>query len=191
MLDTSAGGFGRPGGWHHLAIILFLPGRPVRLHTHDFPEIFWIERGAAEHHINGRVKSLRAGDLVCVRPEDRHLIGAADPAGFTLVNLAYHPRVRADLLRRHRADFGPLLAASGELPFRAELAAAAVVALRRQLAELERPAASRLALEHFCWACPRSFDLRPAPSLPRCQIGCGGLATRCGGRRSLPAARPA
>ena len=33
------------GAWHHLAVILFTPGRSGRLHTHDFPEVFWLERG--------------------------------------------------------------------------------------------------------------------------------------------------
>lgn len=155
-----------PGGWHHLAIILFLPGRPVRLHTHDFPEMFWIERGTAVHRINGRVKRLRAGDLVCVRPADRHLIEAADAAGCTLVNLAYHPRVRADLLRRHGAEFAPLLAPAGELPYRAELPPAIIAGLRRQLGALSRPAAARLALEHFLLGLPGQIRQASGQALP-------------------------
>jgi AraC family cel operon transcriptional repressor len=132
-----------------VAIVLFLPGRPARLHTHDFPEIFWIERGAGEHHINGQRRRLRTGDLVFVRPEDRHVLRAVDDAGFTLVNLAYTPRVRADLLRRHPEPFAPLLAPDDALPHRIELPPGALPALRKQIELLAAAGATRLALEHF------------------------------------------
>lgn len=158
----------KPGAWHHLAIILFLPGRPVRLHTHDFPEIFWIERGEGRHHINGQVKRLRAGDLVFVRPEDRHWLEAVDARGFTLVNLAYHPRARLELLRRFRPEFAPLLAPEELLPCRAELAAPTLAALRGQLAGLKRVSSSRLNLEHFLLGLPA--QIRPVteelPAMP-------------------------
>lgn len=139
----------RPGETHHLAIVLFLPGRPARLHTHDFPEIFWVERGAGEHHINGQSRRLRAGDLVFVRPADRHVLRAVDEAGFTLVNLAYTPAVRSDLLRRHPETFAPLLAPNDALPCRLELAAGTLPVLRKQADQLASPGTARLALEHF------------------------------------------
>lgn len=137
------------GAWHHLAVILFTPGRSGRLHTHDFPEVFWLERGEGWHHINGETRRLHTGDLVFVRPEDQHRLEAADARGFTLVNLAYHPEVRNDLLRRHPRELAPLLGGSAALPTRLILPKTALPLLRRQLAPLEQAAVTRFDLEHF------------------------------------------
>jgi AraC family cel operon transcriptional repressor len=138
-----------PGMRHHLAIILFTPGRPARLHTHDFPEVFWLERGEGLHHINGEAKRVSAGDLIFVRPEDRHMLEAVDARGFTLVNLAYDPQIRAGLLRRHPGELVPLLAPASQLPCRALLPKAGIATLRRQLTELSRASTSHVALEYF------------------------------------------
>jgi AraC family cel operon transcriptional repressor len=135
--------------WYHLARFRFLPGRPARLHTHDFPEIFWIEAGRGRHTINGKEKRLDPGDLVFVRPADRHVLAAVDAAGFLLVNLALDPRVLAGLLARHRADLAPLHDLRPPLPVRVRLSSAQVEALGREVAVLERTARRRLALERF------------------------------------------
>ena len=155
-----------PGQLHHLAIILFLPDRPTQLHTHDFPEIFWIERGESWHEINGQTKQLRTGDLVFIQPTDRHRLRAAGPQGFTLINLAFAPRVRADLLRRHPDAFSPLLARPGGLPYRAQLSAALMAGLRKQLAPLTSPVASWLALEHFLLGLPLLLQPPAGITLP-------------------------
>ena len=154
----------RAGDTHHLAIVLFLPNRPALLHTHDFPELFWIERGTGEHQINGRTRIVRAGDLVFVRPADRHVLRAVDDAGFTLVNLAYAPAVRSDLLRRHPASFVPLLAPRDSLPCRVELAAGTVASLRKQLDPLAVSGSARLALEHFLLGLALLVRPRSSPS---------------------------
>ncbi|WP_438482298.1 helix-turn-helix domain-containing protein [Oleiharenicola lentus] len=130
---------------HHLAIILFQPGRPAQYHTHDFPEVFWVERGSGVHRINGEEHSVTAGDVIFVRAEDEHVLGAADARGFTLVNLAYDPRVRSDLLRRHPETLGAIFDSKEKLPHRARL----TPPTRRELAALAADAGSRLALEHF------------------------------------------
>ncbi len=154
--------------WLHLARILFLPGRPVRLHTHDFPEVFWIMRGEARHHINGVVKRLDAGDLVFVRPEDRHKLEAVDNAGFLLVNLAYHPHVRNDLLRRFPGEFRPVLAPESELPFRAKLGPTSAEHLMHAVDALGRADTRRLALEHFLLGLPAQIRpvAREFPAMP-------------------------
>ena len=92
----------RPGEWFHLARVEFSPARPSRLHTHDFPEIFWIEKGSGLHEINGAEKKLLCGDLVFIRASDHHRLRAADPGGFTLINFAFPSRLLADLARRQR-----------------------------------------------------------------------------------------
>jgi len=151
---------------HHLAVILFVPGRPGGLHTHDFPEIFWLERGGGIHHINGRSRRVAAGDLIYVRPDDVHRLEAADPAGFTLINLAYDPGIRRSLLRRFPDELTPLLASKDLLPPRVQLPKAAVTVLRRRLADLGRPPASRLALEYFLLGLFEQSRLLTGPEQP-------------------------
>ena len=94
----------RPDEWYHLARFRFLPNRKALLHTHDFPEIFWIETGRAHHSINGFEKRLDPGDLIFVRAPDQHVLAPVDRGGFMLVNLAFSPKVLADLLARHGND---------------------------------------------------------------------------------------
>ncbi|WP_168123282.1 helix-turn-helix domain-containing protein [Paenibacillus sp. HB172176] len=42
------------------------------LHGHDFYEIFIVTAGQCTHNINGEVQILTEGDMVFIRPEDRH-----------------------------------------------------------------------------------------------------------------------
>lgn len=68
-------------------------------HYHDFAEVFWIERGRCRHTINGQEQILAPGDLVFIRPSDRHTGCGVDREGFTLVNIMI-PHVAVNLLRR-------------------------------------------------------------------------------------------
>lgn len=158
-----------PGLAHHLAVVVSLPGRPARLHTHDFPEIFWLERGRGEHTINGQVKGVDAGDLVFIRPEDQHVLRAVDAAGFKLINVAFVPSVRTDLLRRHPDAFAPLLDPASSLPCRVRLTAASLATLRDQLPQLSSAGRGRLALEHFLLGLPlllRPPEVSSLPTMP-------------------------
>lgn len=137
------------GTFHHLAIIRFHLDRTSRLHTHDFPEIFWVERGIGRHHINGTQKTLHTGDLIFVRPPDQHVLEAVTADGFTLVNLAYDPRLRRSLLSRHGPELSPWLAPISALPFRAQLPAANLPAWRQRVERLATAPTSRLAAESF------------------------------------------
>jgi AraC family cel operon transcriptional repressor len=138
-----------PGVWHHLAVIVFGPDRPSLLHTHDFPEIFWVERGEGRHEINGVTRKLRAGDLIFMRPEDSHRLAASDRFGFVMVNLAYSPRMRKDLLARHPRALKPLLQPTGPLPCRVEVSPAVLVTLRHQAMRLGPEESARMDLEYF------------------------------------------
>jgi AraC family cel operon transcriptional repressor len=138
-----------PGVWHHLAVIVFGPERPSRLHSHDFPEVFWVERGEGRHEINGATRKLRAGDLIFMRPEDRHRLAACDETGFVMLNLAYDPRVRTDLLSRHPRALKPLLQPTGRLPCRVELSPAIVATLRHQVMRLGTAEGARIDVEYF------------------------------------------
>lgn len=155
------------GQSHHLAIILFLPSRLTRVHTHDFPEVFWIERGRALHEINGHKQELEDGDLVFIQPTDRHVLRTVDAAGFTLINLAFSPRVLSDLLRTHRAAFAPVFARPpASIPRPERLPRGDLSGLRQSLSMLSAPGHARLALDHFLLGLPLLLRSSAAPGLP-------------------------
>ena len=135
--------------WYHLARFRFLPSRKAFLHTHDFPEIFWIEAGRARHSINGCEKRLDPGDLIFVRAPDRHVLAPVDRNGFMLVNLAFSPLVLADLLARHGNDLTRFHDRSTPLPVRVRLSAVQMQILGGEIASLARASRQRLALEKF------------------------------------------
>lgn len=83
---------------YHVARTTFRPGHRVQPHTHDFAELFWIERGTGLHLVNGESRPLAHGDLVLVRPEDAHSFQARGADGLTQVNVAFE-RATHDFLR--------------------------------------------------------------------------------------------
>lgn len=108
------------------------------VHTHDFAEVFWIERGTGVHIINSRRDPLQAGDVVFIQPADVHGFQARAPGGFVLVNVAFETGV-LDWLRQ---NYGPL-------PVSARLDAAQMERLARVADSLAVSAKSRLARDGF------------------------------------------
>ena len=139
----------KPGVCFHLARFRFWPNRRTRIHTHDFPEIFWIESGRARHLINGCDKRLDPGDLIFVRAPDQHVLAPVDNDGFMLVNLAFAPVVLADLLKRHREDLLPFHNGTPPLPVRVCLSKPQLKSLMYEVGLLARSSRQRLALEKF------------------------------------------
>lgn len=64
-------------------------GRTPGFHTHDFPELFWIESGTAWHLFRDGEQALSAGALVFVAPGDVHAFEARDNMGYRIFNLAF------------------------------------------------------------------------------------------------------
>lgn len=137
-----------PGDWFHLARVQFHPTRSSRLHTHDFAEIFWIEQGRGIHDINGQRKTLFPGDLIFIRPSDRHMLATADSAGFTLVNLAFPVRVQHELAER-LPELNRLQSGCATLPERRELSPVQAQRLKEELRRLAAGGRGRLPLERF------------------------------------------
>ncbi|MPZ51203.1 MAG: helix-turn-helix domain-containing protein [Acidimicrobiia bacterium] len=72
----------------------------AQLHTHDFAEVFWVDDGRATHDVNSHRYRVSQGDLVLVRPSDRH--GFRFPADqFTITNIAFRAEVITDLRNRY------------------------------------------------------------------------------------------
>ncbi|MCF3650010.1 helix-turn-helix domain-containing protein [Opitutaceae bacterium LMO-CP1] len=136
------------------------------MHTHDFPEIFWLERGRGRHHINGQRRSLDTGDLIFVRPADRHVLETVDAEGFILINVAYAPDIRKELIKRHPEEIKPLLDPGGLLPHRAKLSAATLGAWRRRLDPLGANARSRVTAEAFLLNLIAQVSDRDSPARP-------------------------
>lgn len=137
------------GEWLHLARFRFLPARGSTYHDHDFAEVFWLEDGVCEHRINETTQRLGAGDLVLVRPEDRHVLAPVDEGGFALVNLAFDRRVYRDFLAKHGAEVAILHAPETPLPWSTRLTPLQRATLTTLLEDLTRAGRGRLALEHF------------------------------------------
>lgn len=60
-------------------------------HHHDFYEVFIVEEGPVQHHINGRVETLYPDTLVLVHPADYHCFSRKDQATAQFFNLAFAP----------------------------------------------------------------------------------------------------
>jgi mannose-6-phosphate isomerase-like protein (cupin superfamily) len=63
-------------------------GMRVTEHCHDFYEMLLVLAGEAVHGINGIETPLRAGDLILLRPDDRHYIRFQTGRHFYYINIA-------------------------------------------------------------------------------------------------------
>lgn len=104
-----------PGACVQVTRQRFVAGQQGRLHDHDFAEVSWIEAGAGTHLIEGREVSVAAGDLVALRPQDRHCWRARGE-GFVLCNIAVPLPVLRALQARHGQGLRDWPWRPGELP---------------------------------------------------------------------------
>lgn len=123
--------------------------REVPLHGHDFPELFFVVCGAGVHRANGRRTSLAEGDLVLIRPGDRHSLQAEKDSPFSIINLAFENDTLVFLGTRYFPDQPgfPGVKRAGPQVFR--LSERSREWLRGELELLERQPATRLVLERL------------------------------------------
>lgn len=153
-----------PGGCYHIARMTYRPGSVCEPHDHDFAELFLIEDGRGNHHINGRTMSIRGGDLVLMRPADLHGFTVRRGGRFTLVNLAFAVEVIDDLRRRYFGDDPGWIGAGDDMPATWTLGDAArrqVMALTQQLS-MQRQ--RRLDLDAFLLNVFQWITAEPAPA---------------------------
>jgi AraC-like DNA-binding protein/mannose-6-phosphate isomerase-like protein (cupin superfamily) len=60
-----------------------------KLHTHDFYEMMFVIEGPGVHRINDQVQTLMPGDLIYIRPDDRHTIRSRPAERLHFINIAY------------------------------------------------------------------------------------------------------
>ena len=78
-----------PAGDYHAALVSRRFQSRIQLHTHDFFEMLYVLAGTGTHELNGRTVPLQAGDLIFVRPDDRHAISFRLGADLEFVNTAF------------------------------------------------------------------------------------------------------
>lgn len=88
VLRFESHAFGRP--YHAARVRIPARARDTELHTHaDFHEFMGVVSGTGEHLLTTGVEQLRAGDVVLVRPSDRHAVRGSAPDGLEFVNVAF------------------------------------------------------------------------------------------------------
>lgn len=123
--------------------------KPSAPHTHDYLELFWVERGTGIHWINGVERGVPTGTLQLIRPEDTHTFCVPPGGDFEWTNVALPTASWTALRRRYFSGepryFDVPAVASREFRLPDE----ALAALRTAAAELARGARDRLAFERF------------------------------------------
>lgn len=90
---------------------------PVFEHSHDFFELFLVEHGQLHHWINGLEERLDVGQLVFMRPGDRHALQAVPGSGGRILNVMFRPSTAHHLCQRYSDEMvGRFFWSQGEFP---------------------------------------------------------------------------
>ena len=140
-----------PGQAYHIARYTMRGRTPRKPHTHDFAEVFWVEKGEGIHEINGQRLPLKPGMLVAIRPNDRHgFQGTVESC--TIVNVAF-PADTLDFLRERYCPGGEgflwTTGTTAPLPFQTTVSATQRRWLRDWADHLGRAPCIRLEIERF------------------------------------------
>ncbi|MGO8839453.1 MAG: helix-turn-helix domain-containing protein [Limisphaerales bacterium] len=159
-----------PGEAYHIARCDMCGPCPFKLHTHDFAEVFWVERGKGVHDINCRRLPLERGTLVAMRPRDRHAFRCETEDGYTIVNVAFTKDTLRLLRSRYFRTEDRFFWANGPLPFQVTLEASRMRWLQNWTEHLSRAPRTRLEGERFLIELLRELSARtavdPENSLP-------------------------
>lgn len=137
-------------GETHLVSALTWPRRePTFDHDHDFPELFLMERGHAIHLINGKEQDLHAGDLVLMRPPDRHCFSSPSGEPFRYVNVAFARPTLAFLRRRYFVNERDFWGARRPMPPTYRLSARVAKTLSEAIERLSRRPKDHFEIERF------------------------------------------
>lgn len=121
----------------------------VKLHTHDFMEMFWMQEGRCTQILNGESLELAPNDFGIVMPEDLHGFKWIDGRSYRVVNLAFYPDVMRKILKRHSLEKDPLWGMKAEKMRLRRLSPEDGSWLDSEFRELRKRPSSELALEHF------------------------------------------
>ncbi len=137
-----------PRGCFHVNRATYQAGDPLNDHRQDFAEVFWMERGAGWHLVNGAKVRLEVGDVVLVRTSDRHGF-RADRGGMVFVNVAFAGRELTELQRRYFARQSTWPWKGGKLPTHRRVSAGELERLGRWADGVSMNQQTRLQLHAF------------------------------------------
>ncbi len=142
----------------------FIWKRRAFMHTHDYAEVFWIEKERGYHLINGRRQPLGPGDLFLMRPKDTHDLRAGSERGLILVNISFPLETLEFLQQRYFQKSAAFW--GGETGFPAHYKLSPVVT-RRLSAEADALAGEprlRIHLERFLLNLLHTIGIQPQDS---------------------------
>lgn len=73
----------------------------VPLHSHDFPELFWVEKGRLIHCINGTEQLLTKNDLIMLKPADCHSYRSLNGEYASFMNVALKVDIYSNFSHRY------------------------------------------------------------------------------------------
>jgi AraC family cel operon transcriptional repressor len=118
------------------------------LHDHDFHELVLLTAGESRHHVGDATQDLAAGDLVFVRPQDRHGLQARGDQ-VQVVVAAFHPDLIAQIGARHPELAGRFFWSGAALPDLVSATRAQAAGAQALIDKLDASARDRLAAEAF------------------------------------------
>ena len=90
---------------------------PEKAHDHDCYEVFLIESGRTKHWINGETQTLEPGQLMFIRPDDRHAFKADKKLGCQIINVMFRIETAKHLTDRYGESIeGRYFASMNTLP---------------------------------------------------------------------------
>lgn len=123
--------------------------REVVDHNHNFVELFAVMQDRAVHRVNGRRVPLTSGDLVLMRPADRHTFAVEPGSEFLIINMAFHLDTLTFLRERYFHDDPAFWGGTATQPATVHLGERQLEWLKGEFRLLERTPPTRLALERF------------------------------------------
>ncbi|MBY4891911.1 AraC family transcriptional regulator [Rhodobacteraceae bacterium N5(2021)] len=126
---------------------------PVLEHTHDYFELFLVEHGQLHHWINGLEERLEIGQLVFVRPGDRHALQSAPGTGGRILNVMFRKATARHLGDRYRDETeGRFFWSWSEFPHSLRLAGPQLERAVNAMLTLQTSHRSLAKIEHFLLA---------------------------------------
>lgn len=130
----------------HIARVNITSSQDLSLHSHDYAEILWVEKGTGIHHVNGHQFRLSPGDLIMVRPKDRHTFSSSGK-GIVIVNVAF-PVETLDYFRQRYFEWSNLYFwTTGMFPFQMRLSRDIVKRLSSRAEEAMKYGRSKIQLD--------------------------------------------
>ncbi len=137
---------------YHVSVALDERRMPIPEHGHDFAEITWVNEGSGIHRINGVRTQMQQGDLVFIRPQDRHALSAFKDTPFRLENVAFPRTTLRNLRKRYFPDKTDWFWHSGEQPQMIRLDERQLLVIRKGMDVLRH--APRIQLHLDCFLLP-------------------------------------